>query len=441
MKQIRIHISPYIIIPVIFAGIAAISAILAFRISEGSMKEEYVSAVGITIWVLILAAGAFACGWVIVRVLLRPVEVFVKKAEKLPALAANKGMIDTTERGDELEHFARVLEQVSNILSKVEARELFPEIIGQSKVIRAILSQVMKVAPTDSTVLISGESGTGKELVATSIHKHSARKDRPMIKLNCVAIPEGLLESELFGHERGAFTGATTRKIGKFEIADGGTLFLDEIGDMPLNTQAKILRALQEREFERVGGVKPVKVDVRFVVATNKNLEKMVKEGQFREDLFYRLNVFSVYLPPLRERKEDIPLLVDHIIENGPKSVRVSPVALQLLMAYSWPGNVRELQNMVERAAVMCENDTIEPHNLPEGIGIAGGLFYKTDRRLGESLSMDEQLREIEKGMILEALRKTHGVQVKAADLLGINVRSLWHRVKKHNIDAKATKD
>ena len=439
MKHIRIHISPYIIIPVIFAGIAAISAILAFRITQGWMKQEYVSAFGITIWVVVLAAGAFACGLLIVRVILRPVEVFVRKAEEFPVLAATGPMRNEGEGGDRLAHFARVLEQVSDILGKVEARELFPEIIGQSKAVRAVLSQIVKVAPTDSTVLISGESGTGKELVATSIHEHSARKDKAMVKLNCVAIPEGLLESELFGHERGAFTGATARKIGKFEMADGGTLFLDEIGDMPLNTQGKILRVLQEREFERVGGTKPIKVDVRFVVATNKDLEKMVKAGQFREDLFYRLNVFSVHLPPLRERKEDIPLLVDHIIENGPKSVRVSPVAIQRLMAYPWPGNVRELQNMVERAAVMCENDTIEPHNLPEGI--AGGLIHQADPLLMESLSMDEQLREIEKGMILEALQRTAGVQVKAAEFLGINVRSLWHRVKKHNIDVKAIRD
>jgi len=440
MKQIRFHISPYVIIPLIFAGIAAISAIVAFRLAEGSLKETYVSIAGIAIWVVLLAAGAFACGLLIIRAILRPFEAFVQRAEALPALAGAQKAPETVEPGDRLEHYARVLDRVSDLLGKVEARELFPEIVGQSKAMRAVLGQVIKVAPTDTTVLISGESGTGKELIATSIHEHSARKDKPLIKLNCVAIPEGLLESELFGHERGAFTGATERKIGKFELADGGSLFLDEIGDMPLNTQGKILRVLQEREFERVGGGKPVKVDVRFVAATNKDLEKMVKAGQFREDLFYRLNVFSLHLPPLRERKEDIPLLADHFLEAGNKSVRVSPAAMHMLTAYDWPGNVRELQNVIARAAVMCDNNVIEPQNLPDALHV-GGRPLASHSELNTSLSLDEHLREIEKGMILEALRRTGGVQVKAAELLGINVRSLWHRVKKYGIDVKTVKE
>jgi transcriptional regulator with PAS, ATPase and Fis domain len=300
---------------------------------------------------------------------------------------------------------------------------------------RGILSQIMKVAPTDSTVLISGDSGTGKELVATSIHQHSRRKGRSMVKLNCVAIPESLLESELFGHEKGAFTGAETRKLGKFEQASGGTLFLDEIGDMPLNTQAKVLRALQEREIERVGGTAPIKIDVRFIAATNKNLAEMVEEGSFRQDLYYRLNVFSLYLPPLTERKEDISILVQHFLQNGPRPAEISPSAMHILLAYPWPGNVRQLENVIERAAVMSENDIIDvPHLPPE---IRGRVSTGPQKMSDGFSSLDEQLREIEKGMIIDALLKTGGVQVRAAELLGINQRSLWHRIKKYHIEVK----
>ena len=233
---------------------------------------------------------------------------------------------------------------------------------------RTVLSQVVKVAPTESTVLIIGESGTGKELIATSIHKHSNRKEKPIVSLNCAAIPEGLLESELFGHEKGAFTGATSAKKGRFEQAHGGTLFLDEIGDMPLSTQAKVLRVLQEREFTRVGGTRSLQVDVRFIAATNKNLQEMTERGEFREDLYYRLNVFSLYLPPLRERSEDIPLLVNHSLKKISKDTRMSPAALHVLMGYDWPGNIRELQNVMERASVMSDG-IIETVHLPIEMG------------------------------------------------------------------------
>ena len=250
------------------------------------------------------------------------------------------------------------------------------------------------MARTDSTVLISGESGTGKELVASSLYEHSFRQGKPFIKLNCVAIPEGLLESELFGHEKGSFTGATAQKIGKFELADGGTIFLDEIGDMPLATQAKLLRILQEKEFERVGGNQTIRVDVRFIAATNKNLTEMVRQGTFREDLYYRLNVFSIHLPPLRERKEDIPLLAAHILEQMENPVKLSSEGLQILMTNSLPGNIRELQNILERAAVMTDSGMIEPRHLalhfngtvpdPDfteyGID-AGGVHRRTTRR------------------------------------------------------------
>jgi transcriptional regulator with GAF, ATPase, and Fis domain len=323
----------------------------------------------------------------------------------------------------------------------MEAKELFPGMIGQSAVMRGIFTQILKVARTDSTVLISGESGTGKELVASSLYEHSFRRGLPFIKLNCVAIPEGLLESELFGHEKGAFTGATAQKIGKFELANGGTMFLDEIGDMPLATQAKLLRVLQEKEFERVGGNQTIRIDVRFIAATNKNLMEMVRQGTFREDLYYRLNVFSVQLPSLRERKEDIPPLAAHLLEQMENPVKLSAGSMQVLTAYSWPGNVRELQNILERAAVLTESGNIEPPQLAVHIkGALSAQVYQSPEST-QAKSIDERIEEVEKGLIIEALNRSGGVQVKAAEILGINQRSLWHRIKKLGIDVDSLKN
>jgi transcriptional regulator with GAF, ATPase, and Fis domain len=370
-------------------------------------------------------------------ILLRPMTKFIQKAESLPVFPKPSSE-DEMKTRDALEHFTQIFDQLTTILSKVEAKELFPGIIGQSKIMRSIFTQILKVAPTDSTVLILGESGTGKELVAMSLYEHSRRRGEPFVKLNCVAIPENLLESELFGHEKGAFTGAASQKTGKFEIADGGIIFLDEIGDMPMATQAKLLRVLQEKEFERVGGNRTIKVDVRFIAATNKNLLEMVKQGQFREDLYYRINVFSISLPPLRERKEDIPYLVDHFLEKSEKPVQVSPQALQMITGYSWPGNVRELQNTIERAAILTEMGVIEPAHLPAHL--RGVMAGRQENGKTDSPGIDERISEIEKGIIIEALIRTGGVQVRAAEILGINQRSLWHRIKKHGIDADSLK-
>lgn len=245
----------------------------------------------------------------------------------------------------------------------------------------------------------------------------------------------------MFGHEKGAFTGATAFKPGKFDMANNGTIFLDEIGDMPFNLQAKILRVIQEREFYRVGGSKTIKVDVRFIASTNKNLEQMVQEGKFREDLYYRLNVFTLHLPPLRERKEDIPALVDHFVRGSSKDVEITSTALQILMAYTWPGNVRELQNVIERAAVICEDGYIEPVHLPAHVTGAFESSMQNIPTLSANKPLDERLAEIEKSIIVEALRKTGGVQIRATELLGINQRSLWHRIKKHHIDVKSIKN
>jgi len=264
------------------------------------------------------------------------------------------------------------------------------------------------------------------------------------VRLNCVAIPETLLESELFGHERGAFTGAVARRPGKFELANGGTIFLDEIGDMSLHTQAKILRVLQEREFERVGGSETIKIDVRIVAATNKDLAKAVEEGSFREDLYYRLNVFSINLPPLRDRKEDIPLLVEHFVQHnarylGKPLAGLTAEAMNILLAYDWPGNVRELENYIQRAAVMAEDELIGPECLPPHL-----LTFKPrveeEPELDPGKSLDEMLEGLERKLIRAALQRTGGVQSRAARLLGITERSLWHRIKKLGIDVESIK-
>ncbi len=439
MKRYR-FISPYIIIPIIFSGLSIISVVISFRLTEYYIRQGLDLIAPVVLWAIFIATIAFICGLIVVRFFLKPVQSFVEKTKQLPALSGHEIEKKEMNKGNELQPFTRLFKKVEDVLSKVDARQLFPEVIGESLAMRGILGQIIKVAPTDATVLILGESGTGKELVATCIHEHSLRNDKPFVKINCVAIPEELLESELFGHEKGAFTGADSRKRGKFEIADKGTIFLDEIGDMPMNLQAKLLRVLQEREFDRVGGSRPIKVDVRFIAATNKDLKQMVDEGRFREELYYRLNVFTLKLPQLCERKEDIPLLVDHFLKKSSKSAQIYSQPLQMLMDYPWPGNIRELQNTIESAAVMCNSGNIEVHHLPEYIsgGIAGHVI-KASTELSSS-SIDDTLRRVERSMVIEALRETGGVQVKAAELLGINQRSLWHRVKKHHIDIGAFK-
>jgi len=451
----RYNLSLYILIPFIFMGMSVLSGIIAFQFS----KSHYELSGNFILWGVIGVGGALLCGLAITALILRPMRRFVKEAEKLPVFAdalTNK----KSPKANEIDYFNLISKEVTKLLSTVKAKELFPETIGQSEVMRGLFSQILKVAPTDATVLIMGESGTGKELAAASIYDHSLRRDKPFVKLNCVAIPEGLLESELFGHEKGAFTGAVSRKIGKFEMADGGTILLDEIGDMPLSTQAKLLRVLQEREFERVGGTETISVDVRFIAASNKNLPEMVKRGEFREDLYYRINVFTLVLPPLRERKEDIPLLVEYFLEKAPKETRISSETSRVidkLMEYKWPGNVRELRNIVERAVLMSdEKRIIEPAdiiNIDMEIKERGEKEAEKGKKkeeetesgrrelckIGEA-SIDNRLKGLEKKLIVDALINTKGVQSKAAELLGIKERSLWHRIKKYEIDPASFK-
>ena len=312
-------------------------------------------------------------------------------------------------------------------------RELHSDLIGESKAMEQIHALIKQVAPSDSTVLILGESGTGKELVASSIHLHSKRADKPFVRINCAAIPDGLMESELFGHEKGAFTGAHARKLGKFEMADGGTLLLDEIGELPLPLQAKLLRVLQESTYERVGGTGTISIDVRILCATAKDLEKEFENGSFREDLFYRLNVIPITLPPLRERNEDIPLLTNHFlhefsIKRG-MAMEISPEAMQCLIDYSYPGNIRELKNIIERASVLAPGHIIKPADLPADLLESNGLDANK-----ESFSLSDAVAKTEKNLVLKALTQTHGKRAEAAELLGISRKNLWEKMKQYDI-------
>lgn len=440
MKDIRFNISLYIIIPVIFAGIAILSIIVTYNTTTYYLSKALNPQWPVVWWGMLLIAFTLICGIVIVKLLIDPVKRFVIRTKDLGIVKNVHSPADTAAANDDMGRFTRVFEQVTELLGKVEARQLFPDIIGQSKVMRGVFNQIVKVAPKESTVLITGETGTGKELIARSIHQHSKRQDKPFVAINCAAIPEALLESELFGHEKGAFTGANTKKPGKFEMADGGTLFLDEIGDMPLGTQAKVLRAIEENTIERVGAIRPINVNVRFIAATNRNLEKMVEAGLFRQDLFYRLNVFSILLPPLRHRREDIPLLTEKFLNEMGTSRHLSSEALQLLMTNDWPGNVRELKNALESAAVLAD-EKILPSNLPFSLkrnsGIPGTTIHASNAELEPdgNADLDALVKDFERSIIVDALRQSNGVQVKAAAILGIKERSLWHRIKKHGID------
>jgi DNA-binding NtrC family response regulator len=333
----------------------------------------------------------------------------------------------------------RLETELQNLREQVSEAYRVESIIGNSGAIQEVLRLVSRVANTTATVLIWGETGTGKELVARAIHQNSARRDRPMVKLNCAGIPEGLLESELFGFEKGAFTGAVERKIGKFELADQGTIFLDEIGDMNPGAQAKILRILQEMEFERLGGIKPIKIDVRVIAATNRDLTDAVKKGLFREDLFHRLNLFSIHNPPLRERIEDIPTLAEHFLKEASQRFErhirsISSETIDCLMKYEWPGNVRELKNTIERSVLIADGEVLTSKFLQSHITkqVADEIPAAATRL---ELNLAETMRNVERQLILDALERADGVQRKAAKLLGVTERVLWYKVKKHSID------
>lgn len=338
----------------------------------------------------------------------------------------------------------KLIEEKAHLQRELGIRYRLDNIVGQSKGMKEVFETVHRVAATKATVLLRGESGTGKELIARAIHYNSPRAQGPFIKLNCAALPETLLESELFGHEKGSFTGATYQRKGRFEIADGGTIFLDEIGDIPLSTQMKMLRVLQEKRFERLGGSKTISVDVRVIAATNQNLEKAVIERSFREDLYYRLNVVPIFLPPLRERKEDIPLLIEHFLqrfnEENAKETKISDEAMDLMIRYPWPGNVRQLENYIERLVIMSDERTIGVNDLPYEIRAFGKQtpdVVKERIRGSSNLSLTKTVEEIEKERIVEALQKCGWVKSRAATLLEISPRQLDYRINKYEIEIK----
>ena len=318
--------------------------------------------------------------------------------------------------------------ETKRMKKQLAERYSFANIVGQSPEMQTVFKSVEQVAPSRATVLITGESGTGKELIASAIHHNSDRKDRPFVKLHCAALAETLLESELFGHERGAFTGADRRRVGRFEQADGGTLFLDEIGEISPTTQVKLLRVLQEHEFERVGGNQTQKVDVRLVAATNRDLRKMVEQGKFREDLYYRLNVINLHLPPLRQRSDDIPALAMHFLqrfakEDSKQVQRLDDATLRILRTYPWPGNVRELENVMERAVVLVDGPVVLPRHLP------GELITAADEQDDHPKIPGSSLADIERHAILKTLEFVGGSTTRAAQILGISVRKIQYRL------------
>jgi DNA-binding NtrC family response regulator len=344
----------------------------------------------------------------------------------------------------------RLLIENQYLRQEVDAQYPYKQIIGTSPALQRTFELIRRVAPTSSTVLITGESGTGKELVARAIHEASPRKEKPMVKVNCVAIPDTLLESELFGHVKGAFTNAVSTRLGKFELADNSTIFLDEIGDMSLSLQSKILRVIQEREFEPVGGTMPKKVDVRIIAATNRSLNNLVEEGKFREDLYFRLNVIPIHIPALRDRKEDIPLLSSYFLhkfseKSGKKISRISPNAMQILMTHQFPGNVRELENLIERAVVLCANTTLDIADFQFGAGIG------TELKLQESIpsaNLDRQnqgktyrmakrsiLANFERQFFAEVLQANQGNVSKAAEAVGMHRKNFYEKLSLYKIN------
>jgi DNA-binding NtrC family response regulator len=326
----------------------------------------------------------------------------------------------------------RLRHEVTTLRKELRTRYHFESIIGKSRAMQEVFSLIEQVGGSRSTVMIYGKSGTGKELVAKAIHYNSQRASKAFVAVNCAAIPSELLESELFGHEKGAFTGAIATKVGKFELATGGSLFLDEVGSMRLDLQAKILRALQEREIERVGGTRTIKIDVRVIAATNRDLKKAVEEATFREDLYYRLNVVPITLPDLKDRQEDIPLLANHFMqkfaqESNPDIREISKEAMGILLSYPWPGNVRELENVIERAVTLGHGPAIQPSDLPPHLAGGAGPVEK-------ALVQEATLEDLERDYIRAVLRRTKGHQIRAAAILGIDRRTLYRKIRRYNI-------
>jgi DNA-binding NtrC family response regulator len=371
--------------------------------------------------------------------------------------AMRHGAYDFLTKPIDVEHLCLVIEralrernlrdEVAVLRTRLKQQYSFFNVLSKNPRMHAIFELITNIGPTNTTVLIEGETGTGKEMVAQAIHQSSGHREGPLVAVNCASVPDTLFESELFGHEKGSFTSAVAQRRGRFEMANGGTIFLDEVGDVPAAMQAKLLRVLQERRFERVGGTESIEVDVRVIAASNRNLLRMVKQGKFREDLYYRLNVVRISLPPLRERPEDIPLLAAHFTEKyvrpGQAPKEISPAAMQVLLNYSWPGNIRELENVIERASVTTLDQTIEVCNLPTEL-----VANPTETRLPFPIRLDrplpEVLREttgqIEKQYLRKALRKARGNVVRAASICGLSRRSVTAKIAEYGIDRRAFK-
>jgi two-component system response regulator AtoC len=335
--------------------------------------------------------------------------------------------------------------QKGRVLNDVVSRR----IVGESRHIIQLKSLIRRIAPLDSTVLITGESGTGKELVADMIHHESNRASHPFVKINCAAIPEGLLEGEIFGYEKGAFTGAVTQRPGKFELSHKGTMLLDEIGDMPLSTQAKLLRVVEQKQVERLGGRRPISVDTRIIAATNQGLPDLIRQKKFRDDLYYRLNVAAIHIPPLRERMEDMPLLVEHFLGRtnfklGTCFSAITKESMELLFSYHWPGNIRELANVIERAVIFGDGEEITASDLaaamPDAVGAAPARTETTELPdpLGTGWSLNKTLSEVEKRLIMGALARSGGVQSEAARILHVSPKNLWKKIQKYSIDTRS---
>jgi Nif-specific regulatory protein len=362
----------------------------------------------------------------------RPADDFdahVRLLEILSTMVAQAVKLNKLVESDRRE----LMTENKRLLSELKTKFNIHNMVGTSSAMLEVYRLIEQVSNSNATVLVRGESGTGKDLVAHAVHYNSLRAEKPFVKINCTALPETLLESELFGHEKGAFTGAVDRKMGRFEVANGGTIFLDEIGDFSMSLQVKLLRVMQFKEFERVGGYETIKANVRVIVATHKNLEEDIKNGLFREDLYYRINVFPIYMPPLRDRKNDVMLLADFFLEkyakeNGKPIDRISTPAIEMLTSYHWPGNVRELENCIERSVLLCDEDVIRSDHLPPSLQMA------KKNQMSDGLTLPEKVGYLEREMIVDALKKTKGCQRHAAVELGLTERILGYKIKKYQI-------
>jgi Nif-specific regulatory protein len=392
------------------------------------LRDEELSFVCVPILVNRRAVGALA-----IDLRFKPDHDYERTVKLLAVVASSISQAIKIQRLIE-EDRRRLVDENTQLRQELRERFDFANIVGSSGPMHEVFTQITQVARTNTTVLIRGESGTGKELIAHAIHHHSLRGRKPFVKVSCSALPETLIESELFGYEKGAFTGADARKKGRFELAEGGTLFLDEIGDVNLQAQIKLLRVLQERELERLGGIETIPVNVRLIAATNKNLELAIANGAFRDDLYYRLNVFAIFVPPLRERKADLPLLADHFLEKLSREhhkliKRISTPAIDMLMSYHWPGNVRELVNVLERAVLVCDGGVVHAHHLPPSLQTAEASGTVTRVSLGDAVAA------YEKDLIQDALKSTRGNRAKAARLLATTDRILNYKVRNLAID------